>query len=1086
MQYDDAGNLVWSAAGLNLPSTSSCDHAAADASGRKVTRTYDALNRIETLSFPDGNGNQTWTYAPDGLPNIVTTSNAPGSSAITNQYVYNKRRLLKSETLSQSGWAARTISYGYDANGFLSSVTYPSSLSVNYAPNALGQPTQAGSYASGVTYYPNGAIHQFTYGNGIVHTMTQNARQLPGHVVNSGGVIDYTYSYDKNANVQQITDAITANNTRVMTYDGLDRLTSTLSAAFGGNGNLTYTYDVLDNLLTAKLTGVKQYNYGYHLATNRLTSITNDSGSSIFGFSYDLQGNVSSKNAQGFTFDYGNRLRQSELNGSVVEKYEYDAHGRRVNAWSPTLGNIRSVYGNDGVLRHQIDERTGKAIDYIYLGGSLIARVSNNVAPGAPYLTTDPTGTIPSAAYTVQWTSRAGTTTYELQEATGSGSWANIYSGSALSRSLSSKPAGTHHYRVRACNAQGCSAWSNTASVTVPPAPSTAPTLTAPTTGANGNYSVSWTSITNATSYQLEESFNGGSWTTSYSGSQISNAYTGKAAGTYTYRVKACNGVGCGPVSSTRTVNVVYAPSSAPTITTPAQSTGSYTVSWTSITGATTYRLEERFNSESWAQVQDSSATSRAFSGKHAGNWSYRVYACNAAGCSAASAIKTTEVLSPLGVPTLSAPANSSTGNYTVSWTSVSTATSYRLDESTNGGSTWTQIQDSASTSASISGRATGSYTYRVRACNVLTCGGVSNSATTQVLLPPAAPSTPSAPSNNTTGSYSVSWGSVSTAASYRLEESANGGSWGEIYNGSGTSTSVSGRVTGSYAYRARACNSSGCSSYSGTATTQVLLAPAGAPVVSVPSSSYNGSYTISWTTVTHASSYRLEESANGGAWNEIHNGASTSLGVSGRTTGTYSYRARACNTTGCGSYSATASIQVTLPPATPSLSVPSSSSTGSYTVSWSSVAHATSYRLEESVDGGGWTEVQNSASTSMAFSGRGSGTYGYRVRACNAAGCSAYSAAQSIVVTLVPSMPASFSVSISPSGGNYKYTASWSSSPGATSYEFSGGGRSYNGPNTSYQWNEPQASYDPFIEYYVRACNSSGCSGWRGPAFAQ
>ena len=40
-------------------------------------------------------------------------------------------------------------------------------LAVSYAPNALGQPTQAGSYATGVQYFPNGAIKQFTYGNGI-------------------------------------------------------------------------------------------------------------------------------------------------------------------------------------------------------------------------------------------------------------------------------------------------------------------------------------------------------------------------------------------------------------------------------------------------------------------------------------------------------------------------------------------------------------------------------------------------------------------------------------------------------------------------------------------------------------------------------------------------------------------------------------------------------------------------------------------------------------------------------------------------------------------------------------------------------
>ena len=43
-----------------------------------------------------------------------------------------------------------------------------------------GHSTQAGSYASNVTYYPNGAIAGFTYGNGIGHTLTQNTRGLQG------------------------------------------------------------------------------------------------------------------------------------------------------------------------------------------------------------------------------------------------------------------------------------------------------------------------------------------------------------------------------------------------------------------------------------------------------------------------------------------------------------------------------------------------------------------------------------------------------------------------------------------------------------------------------------------------------------------------------------------------------------------------------------------------------------------------------------------------------------------------------------------------------------------------------------------
>lgn len=80
---------------------------------------------------------------------------------------------------------------------------------------------------------------------------------------------------------------------------------------------------------------------------------------------------------------------------------------------------------------------------------------------------------------------------------------------------------------------------------------------------------------------------------------------------------------------------------------------------------------------------------------------------------------------------------------------------------------------------------------------------------------------------------------------------------------------------------------------------------------------------------------------------------------------------------------------------------------------------------------------------------------------------------------------PTSFSITKASVSANYRFTASWSSSAGASSYEFSGGGRSYSGPNLSFQWTEPQVDFDPSIPYYVRACNASGCSDWRGPAYA-
>lgn len=211
MDYDAAGNVAWSASGLALPDAASCNRDAAYGSGRRADRNHDSRNRLASLWFADGRGNQQWQYTADSLPAQITTWNDSGNGApVINAYAYNKRRLLTGESVGQPGWYTWSAGYGYNANGQLASQSYPDGFTLNFSPNALGQPTEVRdttgkAYATGISYYPNGALSQFTYGNGVVHTMQQNARQLPVRSTDSG-VMDNEYIYDKNANTQYIYD----------------------------------------------------------------------------------------------------------------------------------------------------------------------------------------------------------------------------------------------------------------------------------------------------------------------------------------------------------------------------------------------------------------------------------------------------------------------------------------------------------------------------------------------------------------------------------------------------------------------------------------------------------------------------------------------------------------------------------------------------------------------------------------------------------------------------------------------------------------------------------------------------------------
>lgn len=365
LDYDNADNLLWSASGQALPTPTACNRMSV-ASNQKIVRAYDARNRLISMTVPGNHGSQDWTYTADGLPSSVTTYNDAGASTVVNAYTYNKRRLLTGESQVQSTGSNWAFGYGYTANGHLTSLVYPTGFTVDYLPNALGQPTQAGSYATGVQYHPNGAIKQFTYGNGIVHTMSQNARQLPARSTDSGDVLDLGYGYDKNGNVAAITDHTTlARQTRSMAYDGRDRLLTVASPLYVGGA--TYAYDVLDNLTRVTVAG-RDHRYVYD-ASNRLTNVTDGpSGPSVIGLGYDARGNLSNKNGDLYQFDLGNRLRTA----LGTESYRYDAWGRRTLSIS-SGGSLFEMYSRDGQLLWQRDELTGMRFWHVYLGGSLVA-----------------------------------------------------------------------------------------------------------------------------------------------------------------------------------------------------------------------------------------------------------------------------------------------------------------------------------------------------------------------------------------------------------------------------------------------------------------------------------------------------------------------------------------------------------------------------------------------------------------------------------------------------------------------------------------------------------------------------------------
>lgn len=231
-------------------------------------------------------------------------------------------------------------------------------------------------------------------------------------------------------------------------------------------------------------------------------------------------------------------------------------------------------------------------------------------------------------------------------------------------------------------------------------------------------------------------------------------------------------------------------------------------------------------------------------------------------------------------------------------------------------------------------------------------------------------------------------------------------------------------------------------------------------------------------------------------------------LAQAGTTTYTYDALGRLRSVTASGSQTSvqtydydaagnrTVSTSGIVPSVPPSITIPGPSITGSYTIGWDASTAGTinAYELYQATNASfsGQLKVYSGTATSAALSGRGNGTYYYRVRACSTnAACSDYrKGGTSVVVTLPPSLPASITVPLGSITGGY--TIGWGASTGnvtayeleeATNASFTGAVQVYTGTGSS---KAVSGKGNGAYHYRVRACNTAAaCSGYLNGANA-
>ena len=223
----------------------------------------------------------------------------------------------------------------------------------------------------------------------------------------------------------------------------------------------------------------------------------------------------------------------------------------------------------------------------------------------------------------------------------------------------------------------------------------------------------------------------------------------------------------------------------------------------------------------------------------------------------------------------------------------------------------------------------------------------------------------------NTTGGIKISWNKVDGAYGYRLYYKPVSGGWKRFKDTTATSFTDSGVVpnkTETYTIRCIDKNGNTISGFNSTGWSKKYT-PA-APTVSKLDIT-KGGIKLSWNKIAGVYGYRLYYKTSSGGWKRFKDTTATSFtdsGVSPNRTETYTIRCIDKNgKTVSGFNSKGWSKKYT--PVAPKITRLSNTSKG-VSVTWNKIAGVYGYRLYRKYDGGSWTRVKDTTSTSFTDSG--------------------------------------------------------------------------------------------------------------------
>lgn len=292
------------------------------------------------------------------------------------------------------------VSYSFDLNGNVKTITYPGDKTVTYDYDALNRVESVTDWNNNTTsfvYRPDGQLDYFTYPNEVrtYHMYDENGRQngLSSYRSNGLGsvVASELYSLDNMGNhiqesIEQPCESLPPMVASLLsyTYNSSNRLETIgdISFMYDANGNTTsrtgrdYSYDSRDNLI--EISGDFTATYSYDGLGNRRSATrdgettnyvldiltgngnvimeTDGGGNPIYYYVYGPYGLISRIDANNETeyyiYDYrGSTIAMVDATteATITHKYQYDDFGNVIQSDETDLNRFRFV-GINGVM----------------------------------------------------------------------------------------------------------------------------------------------------------------------------------------------------------------------------------------------------------------------------------------------------------------------------------------------------------------------------------------------------------------------------------------------------------------------------------------------------------------------------------------------------------------------------------------------------------------------------------------------------------------------------------------------------------------------------------------------------------------